>query len=88
MLRSRGSKPTDGTATGVTLRTGETIAARAVVSNADPRRTLLGLLDPVHLPPDVVRRIQNTRARGVLAKINYAVVVAAALQRRRGAARR
>ena len=58
---------------GVTLESGETIAARAVVSNADPKRTLLGLLDPIHLAPEIVRRIQNVRAHGTLAKINYAV---------------
>jgi phytoene dehydrogenase-like protein len=63
----------DGIVSGVTLCTGDTIAARCVVSNADPKRTLLGLLDPVHLAPEVVRRIQNIRARGTLAKINYAV---------------
>jgi len=63
----------DGTTTGVTLASGDTIAARAVVSNADPKRTLLGLLDPMHLAPDVVRRIQNIRAHGTLAKVNYAV---------------
>lgn len=63
----------DGAATGVTLASGETIAARGVVSNADPKRTLLGLLDPIHLAPEVVRRIQNIRAHGTLAKINYAV---------------
>jgi len=63
----------DGVATGVTLASGDTIAARAVVSNADPKRTLLGLLDPMHLAPEVVRRIQNIRGHGTLAKINYAV---------------
>ena len=63
----------DGAVTGVTLESGETIAARAVVSNADPKRTLLGLLDPIHLAPEIVRRIQNIRANGTLAKINYAV---------------
>ena len=63
----------DRTATGVTLASGETIVARAVVSNADPKRTLLGLLDPMHLAPEVVRRIQNIRAHGTLAKVNFAV---------------
>jgi phytoene dehydrogenase-like protein len=63
----------DGVATGVTLASGETLPARAVVSNADPKRTLLGLLDPIHLAPEVVRRIQNIRAHCVLAKVNYAV---------------
>jgi phytoene dehydrogenase-like protein len=63
----------DGAATGVRLATGETLAARAVVSNLDPKRTMLGLVDPAHLDPDFVRRVQNLRAHGTLAKINYAV---------------
>jgi phytoene dehydrogenase-like protein len=63
----------DGEIVGVTLSSGESIPARAVVSNADPKRTLLGLLDPTHLDPEFVRRIQNIRAHGTLAKINYAV---------------
>jgi phytoene dehydrogenase-like protein len=63
----------DNGVSGVTLRSGEAITARCVVSNADPKRTLLGLVDPVHLAPEIVRRLQNFRTRGVLAKINYAV---------------
>ena len=63
----------DGAARGVTLSSGETITARAIVSNADPKRTLLGLVDPIHLEPDFIRRVQNIRAHGTLAKINYAV---------------
>jgi phytoene dehydrogenase-like protein len=63
----------NGAVSGVTLSNGESIAARAVVSNADPKRTLLGLLDPTHLDPEFVRRVQNIRAHGTLAKINYAV---------------
>jgi phytoene dehydrogenase-like protein len=63
----------DGAVTGVTVASGETIAARVVVSSADPKRTLLGLLDPVHLAPEIVQRIQNIRAHGTLAKVNYAV---------------
>jgi phytoene dehydrogenase-like protein len=63
----------DGTASGVTLPTGESIGARAVVSSVDPKRTLLGLLDPMHLEPDFVRRMQNIRTHGTLAKVNYAV---------------
>jgi phytoene dehydrogenase-like protein len=59
--------------TGVTLATGETIAARTVVSNADPKRTLLGLVDPIHIAPETLRRLQNIRAHGTLAKVNYAV---------------
>jgi phytoene dehydrogenase-like protein len=64
---------TDGAATGVVLDSGEEIAARIVVSNLDPRRTLLQLIDHVHLSPEFRRRVQNIRMRGALAKINYAV---------------
>ena len=64
------------TATGVTLTSGEVIEAKTVVSNLDPRRTLLGLIDPMYLDPEFVRRVQNIRAHGTLAKINYAVSAA------------
>jgi phytoene dehydrogenase-like protein len=60
-------------ATGVVLAGGEEIRARAVVSSADPKRTLLGLLDPMQLAPDFTRRVHNIRAHGTLAKVNYAV---------------
>src|SRR5205807_9008304 len=63
----------DGGATGVLLATGEEIAARAVVSSLDPKRTLLGLLDPMQLAPDFTRRVHNIRMHGTLAKLNYAV---------------
>ena len=64
---------TDGATTGVTLSTGESIGVRAVISNADPKRTLLGLLDPIHLEPDFIHRVRSIRAHGALAKVNYAV---------------
>jgi phytoene dehydrogenase-like protein len=63
----------DGRATGVTLASGDAIEARAVVSSLDPKRTLLGLVDPLHLDPEVMRRLQNIRAHGTLAKMNVAV---------------
>ena len=50
-----------------------TLTARAVVSGVDPKRTFLGLVDPMHLAPELIRRLQNIRARGTLAKVNYAV---------------
>ena len=61
-------------ASGITLTSGEQIPARAVVSGADPKRTLLGLLDPVHLAPGFVHHVQNIRVHGTLAKVNYAVL--------------
>ena len=63
----------DGDAKGVVLSSGEEIPARLVVSGVDPKRTLLNLVDPMHLSPDFLRRVQNIRARGTLAKVNYAV---------------
>ena len=63
----------NGAATGVTLSTGEQIGGRAVAANVDPKRTFLGLVDPIHLEPDFIRRVQNIRAHGTLAKVNYAV---------------
>jgi phytoene dehydrogenase-like protein len=62
-----------GAATGVVLSTGEEIAAESVVSGADPRRTFLGLLDPVHLPPSFVVKMQHFRAQGTVAKLNLAL---------------
>lgn len=64
---------TDDAATAVTLASGEPIAAGAIVSSVDPKRTLLKMIDPIHLAPEFVRRVQNIRARGTLAKVNYAV---------------
>jgi phytoene dehydrogenase-like protein len=63
----------DGTATGVVLESGDEIGAPVVMSNADPRRTLLGLVDPAHLGPEFARRVRNIRMRGVTAKVNYAL---------------
>ena len=63
----------DGAATGVVLSTGEDVPARAVVSNADPKRTLLGLVDPVDLDPDFLHKIRNYRASGSIAKVHLAL---------------
>jgi phytoene dehydrogenase-like protein len=63
----------DGAATGVMLAGGEEINAQAIVSNADPRRTLLKLVDPMHLTPDFVMKLQNYRMAGTVAKVNLAL---------------
>jgi phytoene dehydrogenase-like protein len=60
-------------ATGVVLASGEEISAKAVVSNADPKRTLMRLVDPTHLPPDFIQKIKNYRSIGTVAKINLAL---------------
>ncbi|MCU1269639.1 MAG: amine oxidase [Acidobacteriaceae bacterium] len=63
----------NGTAQGVVLSNGEEIEARAVISNADPKRTFLKLMDPVLLSPTFIKRLQNYRMNGTLSKINLAL---------------
>jgi phytoene dehydrogenase-like protein len=63
----------DGATTGVLLATGEEIIAKAVISNADPKRTLLKLTDPTHLSPDFVQKLQHYRGNGTVAKVNLAL---------------
>ncbi len=63
----------NGAATGVVLESGEELSARAVVSGADPKRTLLGFIDPVHLEPSFAAKMRNFRAKGVAAKVNLAL---------------
>jgi phytoene dehydrogenase-like protein len=60
----------DGRATGVALATGEEVAARVVVSGADPRSTLVDLVDPVVLGPTLLWRARNIRASGTAAKVH------------------
>ena len=59
-----------GRVTGVLLADGSEVPADTVVSNADPRRTLLDLVDPTELEPTFLQRIRNYRMRGSLAKVN------------------
>jgi phytoene dehydrogenase-like protein len=63
----------DGAATGVVLASGEEISARGVVSGADPKRTLVDLVDPVALGPSLGWRAANIRTPGVVAKVNLAL---------------
>lgn len=63
----------DGVASGVVLASGEEISAKTVISNADPKRTLMQLVDPTHMPPDFVQKIKNYRSTGTVAKINLAL---------------
>jgi phytoene dehydrogenase-like protein len=62
-----------GRATGVALATGEEITAPVVVSAADPKRTLLQLVDPEELGPTLVWRASNIRTPGCTAKVNLAL---------------
>src|SRR2546423_6625300 len=66
-------KIADGKVSRVVLSSGETIAANAVVSNADPKTTFLKLVDAGELDPSFLQKIQNLRAPGTVAKMNLAL---------------
>ena len=63
----------DGVASGVVLANGDEIEARTVISNADPKRTLLGLVEPQHLEPGFLQKLQHYRMNGTVAKVNLAL---------------
>jgi len=66
-------KVKDGKAVGVVLSNGDEFDARAVVYDADPKRTLLGMVDPQHLAPSFLQRLQHYRMNGTVAKVNLAL---------------
>ncbi|MDR3746554.1 MAG: NAD(P)/FAD-dependent oxidoreductase [Acidobacteriota bacterium] len=68
-----GIKIKDGAANGVILGGGGEIETRAVISSADPKRTLLGLVEPQHLNPSFLQKLQHYRMNGAVAKINLAL---------------
>jgi phytoene dehydrogenase-like protein len=79
----------NGAVTGVVLSNGEEISADTVISNADPRRTFLRLVDPDYLEPDFLAKMQNYRCNGTVAKVNLALSglpTFTALQKEAGAA--
>ncbi|RZV39054.1 MAG: NAD(P)/FAD-dependent oxidoreductase [Chromatiales bacterium] len=61
----------NGNATGVTLESGDVCDARLVVSNADPKRTFLGLVDTTELDADFRRDVANIRMDGPAGKVNF-----------------
>jgi phytoene dehydrogenase-like protein len=63
----------NGRATGVVLEDGEEIRSALVISNADPRRTFLGLVGESHLPPELVEGVRRFRFRGASGKVNLAL---------------
>ena len=63
----------DGVATGIVLANGDEVSAKTVISNADPKRTLLKLVDPTYLAPDFVQKLKNYRMPGTVAKVNLAL---------------
>ena len=61
----------NGAASGVTLDSGEVIDARLLVSNADPKRTFLGLVESGELDSEFRRDVQNIRMDGPAGKVNF-----------------
>jgi phytoene dehydrogenase-like protein len=58
---------------GVRLESGEEIRGATVVSNADPKTTLLKLLGARHLEAGFARRVENVRMKGTAAKLHLAL---------------
>ncbi len=72
-IEAGGGGPARGAVRGVVLESGEEIVAPVVASSANPRHTLLELVDPAYLDPDIVRQVRNVRFRGVCAKVHLAL---------------
>jgi phytoene dehydrogenase-like protein len=63
----------NGRTTGVALKNGTEFQADVVVSNLDPKRTFLDVMDARDLPEDVVTKAQNFKIRGSSGKLNIAL---------------
>jgi len=61
----------DGRARGVVLEDGREIAAKVVVSNADPKRTFLGLVAESELPAEFRKAVGGIKMDGPCAKVNF-----------------
>lgn len=62
-----------GRVRGVALADGTEIAARAVLSNAEPKRTFLKLVEPSALPADFLAEVGKIRTGGFVFKLNLAL---------------
>ena len=58
---------------GVTLQSGEALAAKSVISAINPKTTFLDLIGPRHLDTGMVRRASNILMRGNAAKLHLAL---------------
>jgi phytoene dehydrogenase-like protein len=61
----------NGRARGVVLEDGTEIRGRIVLSNADPKRTFLGMLPASELPEDFLKAIRGIKMDGPCAKVNF-----------------
>jgi phytoene dehydrogenase-like protein len=64
---------TDGRARGVRLEGGEEIPAKAILSNADPKRTFLGMVGAEHLPASFAEDIAHLRMGHASLRMNLAL---------------
>jgi phytoene dehydrogenase-like protein len=62
-----------GRVTGVALENGDEHYADVVISNLDPKRTFLKLMDPGDLQPDVLKKARDFKIRGSSGKLNIAL---------------
>ena len=60
-------------AKGVVLENGDEYYADIVISNLDPKRTFLNIMDERDLPRDVVSKAQNFKIRGSSGKLNISL---------------
>jgi phytoene dehydrogenase-like protein len=63
----------NGRAAGVETENGETFSSWTVVSNADPKATIMSLVGARHVETGFVRRVHNIRMRGNAAKLHLAL---------------
>ncbi|HEX9853404.1 MAG TPA: NAD(P)/FAD-dependent oxidoreductase [Woeseiaceae bacterium] len=63
----------NGRVTGVRAKNGETFSSMTVVSNADPKTTILDLVGARHVETGFTRRINNIRMQGNAAKLHLAL---------------
>ncbi len=61
----------NGKAVGVVLEDGTEIRSRLVLSNADPKRTFLGLVPNRELPEEFLHSIRGIKMDGPCAKVNF-----------------
>jgi phytoene dehydrogenase-like protein len=61
----------NGRACGVALDDGTELRARMVLSNADPKRTFLQLVDAKELPEDFLFAVRGIKMAGPCAKVNF-----------------
>jgi phytoene dehydrogenase-like protein len=63
----------NGQTRGVALQDGREFYADVVVSNLDPKRTFLDIMDASDLPAEVVKRTEQFKIRGSSGKLNIAL---------------